>query len=66
MHIASHVRVNYNLSEHCTFLEDFRNKKNEWSSTKSEEKPQRVVILASLEGNDEKAQYASSFKDIFI
>ena len=32
---------------------------------KSEEKSQMVLILASFEGDDEKAQYAS-FKHIFM
>ena len=35
------------------------------SSTKSEEKPQKVHIVASTEGDDERAQYPS-FKHIFI
>ena len=36
-----------------------------YSSTNSEEKPQKVLIVESFEGDDEKAQYAS-FKHIFI
>ena len=32
---------------------------------KSEEKAQKVLIVASFEGEDEKAQY-TSFKHIFI
>ena len=35
------------------------------TSTKSEEKPQKVHFVASIEGDDERAQYAS-FKHIFI
>ena len=36
-----------------------------YTSTKSEEKPQKVLIVASFDGDDEKAQYAS-FKQIFL
>ena len=35
------------------------------TSTKSEEKPQKIHIIAPIEGDDAKAQYAS-FKHIFI
>ena len=35
------------------------------TSTNSEDKPQKVLIVASFEGDDEKAQYAS-FKHIFV
>ena len=36
------------------------------TSTKTEEKPQKVLIVASFEGDDEKAQYASFQKHLHL
>ena len=47
----------------CRYL--FITSSKSFNFNKSEEKPQKVLIVASFEGDDYKAKYAS-FKNIFI
>ena len=52
---ATHTHTCYTLREICNHVLEGKKKK----------KPEKVVIVASFEGDGEKAQY-SSFKHIFL
>ena len=49
----------------CNHVLEGRNHLQVYTSTNREEKPHKVLIIESFEGNNEKVQYAN-FKHIFI
>ena len=64
--ICTHTQLaSYTQREICNHVLREKTPQKVQTSTKTEEKPQKVLIAASFEGDDEKAQYAS-FKNNFI
>ena len=60
----THTHSSHKHRDICNHVLEGKNSPKGFTSTNSEEKPQKVLITP-FEGDDEKAQYAS-FKDIFI
>ena len=63
MDVNTHTR--YTQRKICNHVLEGKNSSKDMNFKKSEEKAQKVLIVSSFEGEDEKAQY-TSLKHIFI
>ena len=65
MGVHTHTHTSHNHTEICSRVLEGKNHPKVYTSTNSEEKSHKVLIVESFEGDDEKAQYAN-FKHVFI